>query len=296
MLSYCLDIEPRSRWIITTKTEAAKEMPFYLTEYGDFYSKSGYYTERDNKEGYQLLYTLSGSGKLRTAFGEVPLLPGSAVIVKCFSLHRYETDEAPWHCQWIHFGGLGADHYEQYINDERIHVIQLPAEESFGAHFDSLSVLAPRNDLISIANISNEISEMLTCLLTHRISSTLQFGLPATHYTDIHNALLYIQKNFKQPITIDDITAHIKMSKYHFIRLFKRQMGITPYAYLINYRINQAKILLQTTTQSLFDISYAVGYKSKSNFVAQFKSIVGVTPAKYRAESLTLRGENNQTI
>ncbi len=294
MLSYSLDIEPRSRWIITTETDAAKDMPFYLTEFGDFYSKSGYYTERDNKEGYQLLYTLSGSGKLRTEYGETMLLPGSAVIVRCFSLHRYETAEAPWHCQWIHLGGTGADHYEQYINDDRIHPIQLPAEESFGAHFDSLSVLAPRNDLISIANISNEISEMLTCLLTHKISSTLQFGNPVTHYADIHDALLFMQKNYALPITVDDITEHIKISKYHFIRLFKKQMGVTPYEYLINYRINQAKILLQTTSRSLFEISYDVGYKSKSNFVAQFKTLVGTTPAKYRSESLRLRDKSSE--
>ena len=97
-----------------------------------------------------------------------------------------------------------------------------------------------------------------------------------------------------RPITVDDITEHIKISKYHFIRLFKKQMGVTPYEYLINYRINQAKILLQTTSRSLFEISYDVGYKSKSNFVAQFKTLVGTTPAKYRSESLRLRDKPSE--
>ena len=97
MLDYKLDIADNSKWVICTKPEAAKALPFYITEAGEFYAKSGYYTERDGRDGLQLIYTVSGEGRLIADNTETRLLPGSAVIIRCGEHHRYETVGNGWH-------------------------------------------------------------------------------------------------------------------------------------------------------------------------------------------------------
>ena len=76
--------------------------------------------------------------------------------------------------------------------------------------------------------------------------------------------------------------ADIPLSKYHFIRVFKRIMGTTPYNYLTNYRINNAKILLKTTDLSVYEIAERCGFSDTSNFIVQFKKHTGQKPLEYR--------------
>lgn len=286
MLNYNLDIDSRSNWIITTKTSTAKSMPFYLTELGDFHAGKHYFTERDNKEGYQLLYTVSGAGGLTCGTQELALVPKTAVIVKCFEHHKYWTSGTAWHFRWIHFGGTGSDSLEAYINDGRFQIVPVTDPKQFESDFDFLGTLAPRNDVISCAQISNQISEMMTSMLTQRLSEHLHANNTPAHYLDIKTVTNFIHQNYQRQISIDEMTETVNISKYHFIRLFKKQMGTTPYEYLVNYRINQAKIMLRSTNKSVHEISYEVGYLSKSNFTAQFKALVGIPPARYRSESL----------
>ncbi|MEG1441344.1 MAG: AraC family transcriptional regulator [Oscillospiraceae bacterium] len=291
MLEYDLDIDKKSKWFITTETDAVKDMPFYLTELGDFYAGSDFFTERDNKSGYQLIFTAAGSAELTINDKKFDLPLNSVVVVKCNTHHRYEPTAVPWNFKWIHFGGSGADALAKHINDESCAILEVAEPEKFTQYFSYLATLAPRNDLISSAQISNDISDMLTQILINKLSLNLRTPKNHAHYTDIRAVIDFVHKNYRDQISIDDMTNTVNISKYHFIRLFKKQMGTTPYEYLVNYRINQAKIMLRSSNKSVYEISYEVGYLSKSNFTAQFKSIVGLTPAKYRAEntsSLTL--------
>ncbi len=64
--------------------------------------------------------------------------------------------------------------------------------------------------------------------------------------------------------------------------MFKLATGQTPHQYLINYRIDQAKQLLQTTEIPIVDIAYQIGFNSHAHFSTQFRRIVSVTPQAYR--------------
>ena len=105
-----------------------------------------------------------------------------------------------------------------------------------------------------------------------------------TYSEDIAAAVTFIQEHYAQPITIDDIIQDIPISKYHFIRLFRRIMGVTPYSYLTNYRINRSKILLRSTEKTIADIAEACGFLDTSNFISQFKKHTGVRPTHYRRD------------
>lgn len=288
MLDYNLNIADNSKWVICTKPDAAKALPFYITEAGEFYAGEKYYTERDGRSGVQLIYTVSGKGRLIADNTEIRLLPGSAVIIRCDERHRYETVGASWHNLWLHFDGAGVKGYEEMINDGGYCAVPISDKEDTESNLMMILTMSAKNDMLSSVLISDCISRVMTEILTQKLSCALSSDSIGGKYPEIHSVLEFIHKNYGEAISIDDMTEKMNISKYHFIRVFKRQMGVTPYEYLTEYRINMAKILLRTTYKSVYETACDVGYKSKSNFISKFHLLTGVTPAQYRKENIAI--------
>lgn len=91
----------------------------------------------------------------------------------------------------------------------------------------------------------------------------------------------YIESNYTDNITLDKLAQVGAISKYHLIRLFTKEKGITPYKYLELYRINQAKKQLQGNN-SILDISIQCGFSDQSHFTNLFKETIGITPKQYK--------------
>ena len=68
----------------------------------------------------------------------------------------------------------------------------------------------------------------------------------------------------------------------YFARAFKEAVGTTPHRYLVQRRIERAKILLKVTRHSVLEIAIKVGYINLSHFTKQFRKHVGTTPGAYR--------------
>ncbi|BAY09855.1 AraC family transcriptional regulator [Calothrix sp. NIES-2098] len=88
----------------------------------------------------------------------------------------------------------------------------------------------------------------------------------------------YINAHLHQEIKLSDIAAIAQMSQYHFLRLFKQSMGVTPHQYILQCRIDRAKYLLQHSELSIADIALSLGFCDQSHLTRYFKRIVGVTP------------------
>ena len=93
----------------------------------------------------------------------------------------------------------------------------------------------------------------------------------------IMGAKLYIDKHFSEEINLDKIANKALVSKFHFIRLFKKYYGRTPNQYLQEVRIEKAKKLLQKGN-SMDEVCNAIGFASKTSFIALFKKKTGKTP------------------
>ena len=83
-------------------------------------------------------------------------------------------------------------------------------------------------------------------------------------------------------LSVSDLADHVGYSPFHFSRLFARHVGIGPGQYLIALRIDRAKQLLLTETESVIDVATAVGFDSLSSFSRRFRSTVGIPPAQLR--------------
>src|SRR5688572_15089833 len=91
----------------------------------------------------------------------------------------------------------------------------------------------------------------------------------------------FIDKELSKKISLDDITVEAKLSKFHFIRLFKKNYGRTPYQYLTEIRIVKAKKLL-LSGMKVYDVSISVGFDSPTSFTGLFKKMTGTTPSVFQ--------------
>jgi AraC-like DNA-binding protein len=92
---------------------------------------------------------------------------------------------------------------------------------------------------------------------------------------------LYIDKHFSENINLDKIAAKALVSKYHFIRVFRKYYGRTPNQYLQEVRIEKAKAILQKG-KTIDEACNAIGFTSKTSFISLFKKMTGKTPLTYR--------------
>lgn len=87
--------------------------------------------------------------------------------------------------------------------------------------------------------------------------------------------------SYMQDLTLDQLASTAGLSRFHFLRAFRREVGVTPHAYVTGRRIAAAKALLDGN-QSLSEVALACGFYDQSHFTRAFKGTTGVTPGQYR--------------
>lgn len=96
----------------------------------------------------------------------------------------------------------------------------------------------------------------------------------------------YIEENISRPMRLIELAAVAALSPYHFARSFQKVMKIAPVRYVWNRRVDRAKRQLANSEIPIAVIAYDCGFSSQSHFTTLFKSLMGMTPTKYRAKLL----------
>lgn len=91
----------------------------------------------------------------------------------------------------------------------------------------------------------------------------------------------YINAHLHEELKLTEIAAIAQISPYHFLRLFKQSIGVTPHKYILHSRIDKAKYLLQSSDLSIADIALRVGFCDQSHLTRCFKRILGLTPKQF---------------
>lgn len=97
----------------------------------------------------------------------------------------------------------------------------------------------------------------------------------------LKNVLEYIDANYQNSITLEQLSNSAGMSPKYFCRFFQEMTHRTPMDYLNYQRIEHASFLLSTTHESVTDIAYACGFNDLSYFIKTFKRYKNVTPGQY---------------
>lgn len=132
------------------------------------------------------------------------------------------------------------------------------------------------NDFLKV-----KLEEILLYTLTHHTQSTTAF-LSAALQTSSNRIQFLLQSNLDLIETLDDMCQFTKMSPNALRAFFKRQHGVNPKRWLDQQRLEKAKLLLNTSDESIERVAASCGYASSSWFIAKFKSAFGVTPKEFR--------------
>lgn len=131
------------------------------------------------------------------------------------------------------------------------------------------------------------VDSLKTALAIHLLRNYCNTSPKLFSYGDgLSNAKLtlvtdYINAHLHEELKLIEIAASAQISPYHFLRLFKQSMGITPHQYILQRRIEQAKYLLQSSELSIADIAVKVGFCDQSHLTRCFKRILGLTPKQF---------------
>jgi AraC family transcriptional regulator len=117
-------------------------------------------------------------------------------------------------------------------------------------------------------------------LLRNYLDTSVEQPTSAPVPRAVARAVSFIQSRHAADIGLADIAASAHMSPFHLARTFKRTMGISPYQYLIQTRVNSARALIMAGGggYSLAEIATAVGFADQSHLTRHFKKVLGVTP------------------
>ena len=119
-------------------------------------------------------------------------------------------------------------------------------------------------------------------LMVRRHSESRPLGRrPGREAAPIRRARQMADDLYIQDLTLDDLAAAAGLSRYYFLRAFRRALGVTPHAYLTGRRIAAAKTFLAGSAP-LSEVAVACGFYDQSHFTRSFKGCTGVTPGQYR--------------
>lgn len=98
----------------------------------------------------------------------------------------------------------------------------------------------------------------------------------------VERAIDFIRERYSQPVSLTEIAESAALSRFYFVRKFRHATGLTPGRFLAAVRVHEAKRMLLSTSMTITDISFAVGYNSLGSFTNHFTESVGVSPGRFR--------------
>lgn len=121
--------------------------------------------------------------------------------------------------------------------------------------------------------------------LAAALSQAHRFGSAAQRI--VRKAITYIHAHAAEPLLREHIAAHVGVHQDHLTDCFHQELGIPPMTYVLRFRIQQARALLETGNLSITAIALAVGFNDSAYFSRMFQRAVGMTPSAYRRGTRT---------
>lgn len=224
-------------------------------------------------------HTISGKGKLVYNGRNFDLNPGSSMLLKIPHDHCYYIDDEHWEFFWVSFEGYDIVRlFENLVRDNGpIHYFP----NSIINRVSSIThdIITHQFDSIGEASIAAHTFAMT---LFDYLNNQSHTSISHTNNHKIRAAINYLDNNFSKDINIKSLSSISGYSYYHFCRLFKRELGLTPHDYLLSKRMNKASFILRQSNLSIKEVSYQCGYSEASYFAKAFRKEFGCSPLEFR--------------
>ena len=273
------------------------QMLFLVLHIGEAHCQANWNYKNICSPFTRMYYVTEGYAQILLPDKTQDLRPGFMYIIPAFTPHSYVCQEVFSH-YYIHiYNESGHDILEDWILPTEIE-----PECGILSRIKKLHTLCPGMDLTqpdpqyydNSSSLSRNIQKNKQRELYARVESRgiiyqllaqfLHGAIPKRYVEDerITKMLEYIRANLNTTPDIDAMAALSCLSKDHLIRVFKREMKMTPTAYINKKRMEKAQLRLVTETTPVKEIAFQLGFRDQTYFNRVFKQVTGQTPLDYR--------------
>ncbi|MEO7312831.1 MAG: AraC family transcriptional regulator [Chitinophagaceae bacterium] len=259
-------------------------MHLHICSIGFYPKAKEHYTFR--KKGLPenlIVYCVDGNGWFQIEGQRYEVGPNEFFILPQNKEHAYGNDPGnAWSIYWIHFGGDALPAFNELLAVQKhfkpVHIKN---------NADTISIFTK---IYKALQLGYSIDNLLFANLCLQHFLTL-FIYNSRHYETIEaenpdcvdGAILYMQQHLNENISLSDLSNHYNYSVSRFSNLFKQKTGYAPIDYFLQMKMQKACQQLDFTTQSIKFIAFSMGFDDPYYFSKRFKTIIGVSPKKYRA-------------
>ena len=241
---------------------------------------------------YLFHYILNGKGTLMWQDGKrhenkTVLRAGQGFLISPGQITTYIADDRiPWEYCWLEFDGLRAKEALEITGLSVNHPVYNPVHREFEAILRDEMLYIVRNKKEAPLHLIGHLYIFIDALTRSVTDYRPTSGKMKDFY--IKEALAFIENNYMNEITVEDIAEVSGLNRSYFGKIFKESVGKSPQEFLIHYRMIKAAELLSMTRYSVGEIANAVGYPNQLHFSRAFKGVYGVSPRNWRKDNSIL--------
>ena len=236
---------------------------------------------------YSAHFILSGKGTYTCGGKTYYLCAGQGFMIIPDMPNTYTADiDEPWKYIYanfcgaddetlVHSAGLNEDNmiFEFDLTDDMLHDLTM-------MHSASKDQSARGYDVTGYFLL---VMSRLVKANTQRNANT---NLPQ-HY--VRRAISYIEDNYPEKITVEGIAAYVGIDRTGLYRIFKKNLNISPAQFLISYRLERAKAMMEHDNLTISEIAVSTGFFDAAHFTVAFSKKYGISPGRYHAELHTAK-------
>ncbi len=239
---------------------------------------------------YSIGYIITGDRRIITPYQQFDIHSGDVTAVPPHLYHRtFSVSNVPYVNYLIKISGSIADDFCSDIGegiwndifDKKV----LPFAEG-----DRLKIETLLEDMLLVYSETAEYTDQLLKGMLYRLmvfiwknnNGNVGERFKSKLSAPVMDAMYYIEQNYKEDITLRDISVVAGFSEGHFSRLFKAQVGVSFSGYIVNTRIRHVKEMLVNTGLSISEIAIRTGFSNGDYLATCFYRTEGMTPSAYR--------------
>ena len=236
---------------------------------------------------YSAHFILSGKGTYTCGGKTYSLCAGQGFMIIPDMPNTYTADiDEPWKYIYanfcgaddetlVHSAGLNEDNmiFEFDLTDDMLHDLTM-------MHSSSKDQSARGYDVTGYFLL---VMSRLVKANTQRNANT---NLPQ-HY--VRRAISYIEDNYPEKITVESIAAYVGIDRTGLYRIFKKNLNISPAQFLISYRLERAKAMMEHDNLTISEIAVSTGFFDAAHFTVAFSKKYGISPGRYHTELHTAK-------
>ena len=252
---------------------------------GYYHRALGHHMERSEHDDNLLIYCLDGEGDANVDGQKLRVRAGDILIIPAGVAHHYHAREKnPWSIYWAHFHGNKASHFIRHLwqgdGTTTRYLLSIGIQSRIASEFEALlETRESTHNLHAYILAANQLKQILSHIaLIHPLAKQQQ-ARGGLYLEKVHTIM---QAHIHEQLDLEALAQATNLSKFHFVKKYKDITGTTPINHFIQLKIERACHLLDTTTNSIGDVAFAVGYHDAYYFSRIFKKLMGLSPSQYR--------------